>query len=218
MLQKYGPVTTLWRCNWDNVTTSDWHRCRYQHKEFRGRLVQGYDFVDNDFNANDGNGHGTHVVSIAAANDGRITGVAYDADIMLIRVLDDSGSGSLPMWLRHTLTDMGADVINLSLGGGGYSQACLMQWSMHHKGTVVVMAAGNSGGSSPDHPAAHARHYGIAVELQISIKTSHNFQIVQETKGWITSQRLESIFIRRLRVVDTLDPFVSLWPHPMWRG
>ena len=55
-------------------------------------------------------------------------------------------------------------MINLSLGGTGYSQA--MADAIRHasrRGTVVVMAAGNEGGASPEYPAAHAIEHGIAV-------------------------------------------------------
>ena len=138
------------------------------HSEFTGRMVAGYDFVDNDTTAEDGNGHGTHVAgTIAGANDGTgITGVAYDADIMPIRVLNDSGSGSLSDVIAgiRWAADNGADVINLSLGGGSYSQS--MFDAVQHaseSGSVVVMAAGNSGGRSPGYPAAHAISYGMAI-------------------------------------------------------
>ena len=137
------------------------------HREFRGRVVEGYDFVDDDRTAEDGNGHGTHVAgTIAGARDGSgITGVAYSANIMPIRVLGNSGSGSLANVIAgiRWAADNNADVINLSLGGADYSQA--MFDAVQHaseSGSVVVMAAGNSGNSSPDYPAAHAISYGIA--------------------------------------------------------
>ena len=138
------------------------------HPEFSGRIVGGYDFVDGDSIADDGNGHGTHVAgTIAAANDGNgITGVAYDADIMPLRVLNNDGYG----WTSDIISavrwaaDNGADVINLSLGGEGYSLAMADAISYaSSRGSVVVMAAGNFGGSSPDYPAAHAINHGIAV-------------------------------------------------------
>ena len=138
------------------------------HREFSGRIVQGYDFVSNDSIADDGNGHGTHVAgTIAGANDSiGVTGVAYDALIMPIRVLDNNGSGYTSDVIDGILyaTNNGADVINLSLGGGGYSQAMADAIAYATSlGSVVVMAAGNSGGSSPDYPAAHAVDYGLAV-------------------------------------------------------
>nr|WP_115094779.1 S8 family serine peptidase [Synechococcus sp. UW106] len=138
------------------------------HSEFSGRIVAGYDFVDDDTTAEDGNGHGTHVAgTIAAANDGKgITGVAYDAYIMPIRVLDDRGYGSFADVIAgiHWATDNGADVINLSLGGGYYSQS--MFDAVQHaseNGSVVVMAAGNEYASAPGYPAAHAVSYGLAI-------------------------------------------------------
>ena len=140
----------------------------YSHREFKDRIINGYDFVDNDSRAEDGNGHGTHVAgTIAGAKDNiGITGVAYNADIMPIRVLDNSGSGYLSDVIAgiRWAADNGADVINLSLGGGGFSQA--MFDAVKHaseNGAVVVMASGNSASSSPGHPASHATRYGIAV-------------------------------------------------------
>ena len=139
------------------------------HPEFKDRITAGYDFVDNDANADDEEGHGTHVAgTIAGSHDDGIgiSGVAPDSQIMPIRVLDSNGDG----WTSDIIagirwaTDNGADVINLSLGGGGYSQA--MADAIRYasdRDSVVVMAAGNSGGSSPEYPAAHAVNYGIAV-------------------------------------------------------
>ena len=138
------------------------------HPEFSGRIVPGYDFVDGDGYADDGNGHGTHVAgTIAAANDGiGVTGIAHDARIMPLRVLNRDGYG----WTRDIISavrwaaDNNADVINMSLGAGGYSQAMAdaIQYASE-LGSVVVMAAGNSGIGQPDYPAAFAINHGIAV-------------------------------------------------------
>lgn len=138
------------------------------HPEFSGRIVPGYDFVDEDYFADDGNGHGTHVAgTIAGANDNiGVTGVAHQAKIMPLRVLNNEGYG----WTSDIISavrlaaDNNADVINLSLGGGGYSQALAdaIRYASN-RGSVVVMAAGNSGGSIPEQPAALAVETGLAV-------------------------------------------------------
>jgi len=140
----------------------------YSHNEFEDRIVQGWDFVDNDPIAEDGNGHGTHVAAtIAGSNDGfGITGVAYDSYIMPVRVLNNDGWGTyaaINAGIRFAV-DNGADVINLSLGGGGFNQNTYdsIRYASE-RGSVVVMAAGNDGSSIPDYPSLYATDFGIAV-------------------------------------------------------
>ena len=127
------------------------------HPEFAGRLVPGYDFVDDDDRPDDLNGHGTHVAGTAAAigNNGiGVVGMAPNAKIMPIKVLGEDGSGSTEDVAAGILwaADNGADVINLSLGGSsdllgrifavaGPSNAAIEKATK--KGAVVVAAAGN---------------------------------------------------------------------------
>ncbi|MFI1937073.1 S8 family peptidase [Streptomyces purpureus] len=89
------------------------------HKDFGGRATSGFDAVDNDNDASDGNGHGTHVAGTIA---GTAHGVAKKAKIVAVRVLDDSGSGTTEQvvagidWV--TKNHQGPSVANMSLGGG----------------------------------------------------------------------------------------------------
>ena len=142
----------------------------YNHNEFQGKVVGGYDFVDNDNIADDLNNHGTHVAAIIAGNnDGfGITGVAFDANIMPIKVLGADGTGYTSDIIEGIYyavnSDIKVDVINLSLGGGQNSTA--MQNAIRYatdRDVVVVMAAGNNGGSLPISPAINAINHGIAV-------------------------------------------------------
>ncbi|AFZ27317.1 subtilisin-like serine protease [Cylindrospermum stagnale PCC 7417] len=130
--------------------------------------INGWNFVSNNNNALDDNGHGTHVSgTIAGENNGiGITGVAYNAKIMPVKVLNESGSGSysaIAKGIRYAV-DHGANVINLSLGGS-FSNRTLKSAVEYasSKGTIVVMAAGNDGASSPGYPARYAYNTGIAV-------------------------------------------------------
>ncbi|MET9429547.1 MULTISPECIES: S8 family peptidase [unclassified Streptomyces] len=92
---------------------------RVSHKDFEGRAVSGFDAVDNDNDADDGNGHGTHVAGTIA---GAAHGVAKKAKIVAVRVLDDNGSGTTEQvvagidWV--TKNHQGPSVANMSLGGG----------------------------------------------------------------------------------------------------
>jgi len=119
---------------------------------------RGWDFVAGDNDPNDGNGHGTHVAgTIAAANDGfGSTGVAPGATIMPVRVLDSDGAGSIydvAAGIRYAV-DNGADVINLSLGGGYSSTLLSSLIYAGQNGVFVVAAAGNAAGATPAYPAA----------------------------------------------------------------
>ncbi|CAL9291179.1 MULTISPECIES: S8 family peptidase [unclassified Streptomyces] len=92
---------------------------RVTHKDFEGRATHGFDAVDNDESADDGNGHGTHVAGTIA---GAAHGVAKKAKIVAVRVLDDNGSGTTEQvvagidWV--TKNHQGPSVANMSLGGG----------------------------------------------------------------------------------------------------
>lgn len=121
--------------------------------------VRGWDFVQDDADPDDGGTHGTHVAgTVVAARDGNgSTGVAYGADIMPIRVLDsDSGFYSdVAKGIRYAV-DNGADVINLSLGGGfnGLVYSALQHAAAND--VLVVAASGNSNFARPGFPARHS--------------------------------------------------------------
>ncbi len=119
--------------------------------------VSGWDFVGNDNNANDGNGHGTHVAGIVAADNNGFgaTGVAPDATIMPIRVLDSNGYGSAPgiaAGIRYA-AQYGADIINLSLGGAFSSAIQSAIQYAQSLDVLVVVASGNEYASTPSYPA-----------------------------------------------------------------
>ncbi len=128
--------------------------CDLQHQDLVGRIKAHTDFTGKG-NAQDGNGHGTHVAGIIAgsgeASGGLYRGVAPEADLYIAKVLDDSGSGSTSGVIAglEWVLDQGAQVANLSLGSDGncdgsdaLSEACD---ALVGQGVVVVVAAGNNG-------------------------------------------------------------------------
>ncbi len=133
-----------------------------QVPDLRGtRFVEGYDFVNADRHANDDHGHGTHVAgTIAQATNNRegVAGVAFEAQVMPVKVLDHFGGGTsaaIADAIRWA-ADHGANVINMSLGGGGRS--VVMEKAVEYarkKGVVVVCAAGNGGRGIVEYPAAY---------------------------------------------------------------
>ncbi|MCZ7687158.1 MAG: S8 family serine peptidase [Sandaracinaceae bacterium] len=93
------------------------------------RFVDGYDFVRNDPHPDDEHGHGTHVsgtVAQSTNNELGVAGVAPEAAIMPLKVLDASGRGGwggIAAAIRYA-ADNGAHVINMSLGGGARRAPC----------------------------------------------------------------------------------------------
>lgn len=114
-------------------------------------LLPGYDFVDDDAQAADANGHGTHVAgTVAQATDNGlgVAGVAPGAAILPVRVLDASGVGSSVDVANGIIwaVDNGAAVINMSLGAASPSMVIEEACSYAHEaGVVVVASSGNEG-------------------------------------------------------------------------
>ena len=130
------------------------------HPDLSGRVLKGYDFVNDDTNAGDDNGHGTWVAGIIAAksNDGYgIAGISPTDKILPVKIMNRSGTGSTADLLTaiRWSADKGADVINMSVGGFPYSQ--LMQDAVNYawsKGAVLVGAAGNNRREESYYPAS----------------------------------------------------------------
>ncbi len=144
----------------------------FGHPDLQGKLVQGYDFVNNDSIPQDDHGHGTHVSGIAAAatNNGTgVAGIGYNSVIMSVKVLDRRGSGTHVNIAKGIIwaADHGARVINMSLGGPSPSRtledAINYAWS---RGVLVVAAAGNDSSSNPAYPAAYEHVMAVAATDQ----------------------------------------------------
>ncbi|WP_329257698.1 S8 family peptidase [Streptomyces sp. NBC_01478] len=119
---------------------------RITHKDFGGRAGYGWDFVDNDAIAQDGNGHGTHVAGTVA---GTAYGVAKKARVVAVRVLDNAGAGTTSQvlagidWVtRHAHKPA---VANLSLGGRHNDQLDAAVRNSIASGVTYTVAAGNDG-------------------------------------------------------------------------
>ncbi|MBD2771634.1 DUF5942 domain-containing protein [Iningainema tapete] len=132
------------------------------------KFVAGYDFVKDQVDARDDNGHGTHVAGTIAqsTNNGYgVAGIAYEANLMPLKVLDEYGGGTVADIAAAIkfAADNKADVINMSLGGGGESQ--LMKDAIeyaYNKGVVIVAAAGNESQNSAAYPARYPHVIGVS--------------------------------------------------------
>ncbi len=135
------------------------------HPEFSGKMVAGYDYINNKAltgNENsDDHGHGTHVAGIACAignNNRGVAGMNWKAKIMPVKVLNSAGLGTnstIAQGITYAAQN-GADVINLSLGGSFYSQAIRDAIEEARARDVgVVAASGNTYTRSLTYPASY---------------------------------------------------------------
>ncbi|MFJ5937742.1 S8 family peptidase [Streptomyces cinereoruber] len=124
---------------------------RISHSELAGRAVNGYDAVQGDTVAQDGNGHGTHVATTVA---GTTYGVAKKAKVVAVRVLDNNGSGTTAGviagidWVTSHHTAGVPAVANLSLGGGASTTLDNAVRRSIADGITYAVAAGNSGANA----------------------------------------------------------------------
>lgn len=132
----------------------------YTHPNLKDAYLGGHDFVNNDDDPYDDNGHGTHVAGIIASNDSVYNGIAYAANIYMVKTQNSGGGGTSTTFLAGVdwCVNHGADVISASLGttfpyiydsdcesyalDSGMAQAAA---NTVKKGIVFVAASGNDG-------------------------------------------------------------------------
>ena len=121
------------------------------------KIPFAYDYYDNDTSVSGGNSHGTHVAGIVGANSGQVTGVAPDAQLMIMKIFGDDGSGAYDSDIIAALEDavvLGADAVNMSLGmTAGFSEAASTKTRevyqrVKNAGISLMCAAGNEYSSS----------------------------------------------------------------------
>ena len=124
----------------------------------RNRLIGFADFVNGRTKAYDDNAHGTHVAGIAAGNGarsrGRYAGIAPEANLVAVKILDEKGKGSAAdvlagiQWVIDNRERYGIRIANLSIGTADAGSADPLVKAVEaawNAGIVVLIAAGNNG-------------------------------------------------------------------------
>ena len=156
----------------------------YFHPELKANYHGGYDFVNSDTNPMDDDGHGTHVAGIIAAVDndvwfrGMVVGVAPDAELYALKVLDSDGNG----WVSDInaaidwAIENDMDVISMSLGRStDFTSMRRLCQEAYDSGIVIVAAAGNGDGNYVSYPAAYDSVIAVtAIEQNDSIACFSN--------------------------------------------
>jgi serine protease len=162
--------------------------CRRSPDFKTGDFVAGYDFVGGDNRPNDNNGHGTHVAGTIGEGTGNgigVTGLAYGARIMPVRVLDRLGEGdsvAISAGIRYAASH-GASVINLSFEFGSQVTSdqipdilAALRYA-RRKNVLVVGASGNAAARSVAYPAR------ASFVLSVGATTQHVCQAEYSNNG-----------------------------------
>jgi len=148
------------------------------HADLSGRVLAGYDFVNNDSNAADDNGHGTWVAGIIAAkpNDGYgVAGISWTDKILPVKIMNREGMGDTADLTSGIVwaADHGATIINMSVGG--FPSSSYVQDAVNYawnKGVVLVGAAGNNGRQEDFYPAAFPNVVSVSA-TQVNDEFAH---------------------------------------------
>jgi subtilisin family serine protease len=176
----------------------------------------GYDFVNDDSDATDDEGHGTHVAGIAAGethNNEGIAGVAWNCKILPVKVLDDLGEGGYDELSEGIIwaADNGADVINLSLGGSFPSTTLEDALKYAYDMDVVIVASAGNDGGAVDYPAAYDDYC-----LAVAATNDSDERVTFENSSDNPLDKWESNFGPEIDVAAPGTLIVSTVPTWLW--
>jgi len=130
------------------------------HADLNVDQTRGYDFINNDTFPDDDNGHGSHCAGTVAAinNDIGVVGVAANATIVPVKVLDRRGSGAYSVIIAGidyvAANASPGDAVNMSLGGGVYELIDEAVFAASENGIFFALAAGNESDDANNHSPA----------------------------------------------------------------
>jgi thermitase len=135
----------------------------YSHPDLAGRVTKGTDWINNDNDPMDDNGHGTHVAGIAGAlvNNGKGVAGVSKSMIYAVKVLNAEGSGSyydIAQGIMQAANNASVKIINMSLGGpcGSSTLKTAVEYATFSKGKLVVVAMGNADADITGHTVCPA--------------------------------------------------------------
>lgn len=159
------------------------------HPDLKGRVINGFDFVNNDKIPNDDNGHGTHVAGIIAArtNNSRDTWGVSNGKVIAVKVLGAQGRGTnfnIALGITYCANSP-ARVINMSVGGSSSTATYnALDYAINTKNKFVAAAAGNNSTSDTfaAYPAAYAKDVLIGYGL-VSVAAAQQNPVTVDTNG-----------------------------------
>lgn len=191
---------------------------RIGHNEFEDRAEYGYNFHDGTANAEDDNGHGTHVAGTVA---GATYGLAKNATLIAVKVLGRLGSGSLTnvaagvAWVaeQHNASSNKKTVANMSLGSSASTSMDQAVEAAIEEGVIFVLASGNSDDDACDYSPAR-----VATAITVNASTNRDARASFSNYGSCTTlfapgQDITSAYITSDSSVSTLSGTSMASPH-----
>lgn len=162
------------------------------HPDLQGRVVEGWNFIDNNSDVSDNNGHGCAVSGVISANTNNnkgITGASIQSMIMPLKVIGNDGVGSYSNLINAIdyAVEKKVDLINISLGGLFDSQILYDSIiNAVNKGIKVVASAGNTASNEIMYPAKFSEVFSVgSVENDYTVSdfSSNSSEIDMWTYG-----------------------------------
>lgn len=149
------------------------------HEDFAGIAITGYAPAGQSWNS-DTCGHGTHVAGTIAAANNRVGVVGVSPGKVALHIVKYFDGPSCGFSYASTLIDAanrcqqaGAKIINMSLGGGGFSGPENNAFtSLHNQGVLSIAAAGNDGNTAKSYPASYTNVISVAATDQNDAKAA----------------------------------------------
>ncbi|MEM2956348.1 MAG: S8 family serine peptidase [Candidatus Pacearchaeota archaeon] len=154
-------ATKVWQMQYNgiNLTGKDVSICvidsgvNDSHPALAGKVIEGYNFVNNTTDYTDILGHGTKVAGIIVSNDAVYRGIAPDAKIIAMKVSSDSEIIAAIEWCLNNASKYNISVISMSMGNGFYNNQTLCDSlpvslaanKAKAKNVLFVAASGNNG-------------------------------------------------------------------------
>ena len=167
-------------------------------EDLTGRVLPGWDFVNDDDDPADDHGHGTQAALVAAAAGNNAIGTAgacWSCRVLPVKVLDEYGSGSYSAVAAGIAwaASHGADIINLSLGGPTSSNVMAEAIAAARAaGVTVIAATGNDGLNQLSYPAASPGVIAVAANTSRGARYSwsnyHTTQAAISAPGCLIAQ------------------------------